>query len=290
MGRHLPAPERRHTDGPAGQLSYLVWGAAGPEHPEQPGQPLVLLHPVNSAAAVWHDAASLIALDRPTYAIDYRGHGRSAAGGPYLPVDYAADALAMMEAEAITAAHVAGGSIGGAVSVELAALAPGRVLSIALFGATVHLGVPDAQMAEMAAGLRELGVREWFAQHGADIIGWASVAGPVERLAELASDGREVDTVIEIIHNTFQLADSRATAAAVAASQSVPALIVAGSEDPTCPPAMARALATYFGTSAVILDGIGHLPMIEAPRLTAALLHGFLAPEFGQSFSETDDQ
>jgi 3-oxoadipate enol-lactonase len=236
----------------------------------------VLAHPVNSAAAVWDETARQLAGERAVYAVDYRAHGHSAQGGPYLPSDYAQDVLSVMEAEGIAAAHVAGGSIGGAVLVELAALAPGRVLSIALFGATVHLGVSDEQMAEMAAGLRELGVADWFARHGSAIIGSAAAPGAVEKLAELASGGRDVETVIELIHGTFQLADSRSTAAL--AQRSAPTgLIVTGTQDPTCPPAMARELACYFGTSAVLLDGIGHLPMIEAPQLTAILLRGFLS-------------
>jgi pimeloyl-ACP methyl ester carboxylesterase len=265
-----PVRVRRATTGPAGELSYLVWD--GP--PE--ATPLVLLHPVNSAAAIWDATARLLAVDRAIYAVDYRAHGNSAQGGPYLPSDYAADALAMMAAEGIGAAHVAGGSIGGAVSVELATLARGRVISIALFGAAVHIGVSDDQMTDMATGLRELGVAAWFAKHGGDIIGELSRPGVVEQLTELASTGREVEMVIDIIRGTFQLADSRAVTVALMQGGAIPALVVTGTEDPTCPPAMARELAGYFGTSAVLLDGIGHLPMIETPQLTATLLRGHL--------------
>jgi 3-oxoadipate enol-lactonase len=266
--------ERRTTTGPAGELSYLVWD--GPAVPSGT-TPLVLLHPVNSAAAIWEATAALLAGERAIYAIDYRAHGSSAAGGPYLPVDYAADALAMMDSEGIGSAHVAGGSIGGAVSVELATLAPGRVVSIALFGAAVRIGVSDEQMADMAAGLRELGVAAWFAKHGGDIIGDLSAPGVVAELTELASTGRGVEMVIEIIRGTFQLADSRAVTVALMQGGAIPALVVTGTQDPTCPPAMARELAGYFGTSAVLLDGIGHLPMIEAPQLTATLLRGHLS-------------
>jgi pimeloyl-ACP methyl ester carboxylesterase len=264
------APIRRSTTGPAGELSYLVWD--GPSA----AAPLVLVHPVNSAAAIWDATARLLVRDRASYAIDYRGHGHSAPGGPYLPADYAADALAMMDAEGIARAHVVGGSIGGAVSVELATLAPDRVSSIALFGAAVRIGVSDAQMAEMAVGLRELGVAAWFAKHGGDIVGELSVPGVVEELTTLASTGREVEMVIDIVHSTFQLADSRAVTTGLMQSGALPALVVTGTQDPTCPPAMARELAGYFGTSAVLLDGIGHLPMIEAPQLTATLLRGHL--------------
>ena len=82
--------------------------------------------------------------------------------------------------------------------------------------------------------------------------------------------------VIDIVRSTFQLADSRAVTTGLMQSGAVPALVVTGTQDPTCPPAMARELAGYFGTSAILLDGIGHLPMIESPQLTATLLRGHL--------------
>jgi pimeloyl-ACP methyl ester carboxylesterase len=263
--------DRRRVAGPAGSLSYLVWG--------EPGglPPIVMLHPVNTAAAIWSDVARLVADRRAVYAVDYRGHGASAAAGRYRPADYAADALAVLEAEALPSAHVVGGSIGGAVSVELATLAPGRVRSICLFGAALRIGVSAGEFDDMAAGIRRLGVAGWFDRHGGEVVGSASVPGVVARLVDLASTGRDADTVIEAIRETFLVADARAAAAALAARVPLPVLVATGTEDPTCPPAMAREIATCFGTSAVLFDAIGHLPMIETPALTAALLRGFIS-------------
>jgi 3-oxoadipate enol-lactonase len=263
---------RRVIAGPAGELSFLEWPASG----DAGLLPVVFLHPVNTAAAIWDDVAQLLGDDRAAYAIDYRGHGGSAPGGPYLPADYADDAFAMMDAADIRRAHLVGGSIGGAVSVELAVMARSRVASIALFGATVRLGFPPEALAEMVMGLRIHGVRDWFAMHGSDIVGSASVPGVAGRLVELASADREVETVIEIILATFGRADSRPAADALHRAVPPPALVATGTEDPTCPPEMAGELARFLGTEAILLGGIGHLPMIEAPLATAALIKELL--------------
>ncbi|MCU1655776.1 MAG: hypothetical protein JWO57_432 [Pseudonocardiales bacterium] len=40
---------------------------------------------------------------------------------------------------------------------------------------------------------------------------------------------------------------------------------------------MARELGEYLNTEAVLMDGIGHLPMIEAPTSTARMINKLLA-------------
>ncbi|WP_432851258.1 alpha/beta fold hydrolase [Amycolatopsis sp. CA-161197] len=257
-------PRRRTTTGPAGELSYLAWPGSG--------TPVLYLHPVNTAAEVWSDVAA--ELPGPAVAVDYRAHGGSAAAGPYFPADYAADALAVLDAEGIGRAHVACGSIGGAVAVELAATAPQRVASIAAFGATLRLGWDSATLDETEADLRGLGVREWFVRHGGEILGPGSRPDAADRLVELASAGRELDVVVEVLRTTFGLADSRPAAAKVEPA-APPALVVVGTHDPTCPDAMAQELAGYLHTQVHTLVDLGHLPMLEAPAVTAAAIRAF---------------
>ncbi|MCU1655775.1 MAG: alpha/beta hydrolase [Pseudonocardiales bacterium] len=178
---------RRMTPGRTGELSYLHW------HGDVSTPPVVLLQPVNTAAAVWDQVAPLLG-GRASYAIDYRGHGQSTATGPYLPSDYADDAIAMMDAAGIGVAHLVGGSIGGAVSVEMAMRCRGRIASISLFGAAVHLGYSTDIVDTMLAGIRAHGVEQWFAMHAHEIVGSASVDGVPARLAELAG-GRPLEKV-----------------------------------------------------------------------------------------------
>lgn len=268
MAQHV----RRSARGRSGRLSYLDWPGTG--------VPVLFLHPVNTAAAVWTDVVAALGGPRRALAVDYRAHGRSDPGGPYLPVDYAADAVAVLDAAGVERAHLVCGSIGGAVSVELAAAAPERVASIAAFGAALRVGWAADALDEAEKALRALGVREWFTRHGGEILGPRSRPDAAARLVELASGGRDgdraTDTVVRVLRSTFGDADSR-PAAAVVAADPPPARVFVGSHDPTCPPPRARELAAGLNAEVRMLDGIGHLPMLEDPAATAAAVKEFHA-------------
>lgn len=205
-------------DGPVARLSALRWDGPGG------AAPVLLLHPVNTAAAVWADVAPSLA--RPVAAVDYRGHGSSDPGPSYLPADFAADALAVLDHLGWDRVHLVGGSIGGAVATEVAARIPDRVLSIACFGATLRIGMSEAEVAPLLAGLRELGVDEMFRQHGAQVVGPRALPGVGERFAKLGGS-RDVDVVAEIVRTTFSLADSRPAASTLPRR---PALVAVGTD------------------------------------------------------------
>jgi pimeloyl-ACP methyl ester carboxylesterase len=57
-----------------------------------------------------------------------------------------------------------------------------------------------------------------------------------------------------------------------------PTLVIAGSEDATTPPALARQLAKGIrGAKYVELKGCGHCPQVEDPAAFVAALEGFLS-------------
>lgn len=265
--------QRRFVDGPGGRLSYLVWAEDGSE------TPVALAHPVNTQAAVWDSLAPQLSEGgtRPVYAVDYRGHGQSVMAGPFTARDYASDLLSVLRASGVDRAHYVGGSIGGAVGIQLVDLAPGLVQSLTLVAAALRIGVDDDKLAGMKAGVVELGVAPWFALHAGGILGRRSLPGVAERLVELAG-GRDPRMVATIIEWTFGREDSRALAGALTAAGLLlpPAQVIGGEQDPTCPPTMEREIALTLGGSAIVLEGIGHLPMLECPDELAALIIPFL--------------
>jgi pimeloyl-ACP methyl ester carboxylesterase len=262
-------PVRLSCAGPTGPVSYLQWGGSG--------APLMFLHPVNTAGEIWVDLMDH--LDHPAIALDYRGHGSSGRQGPFLPADYAADALAAMDAAGLDRGVLVGASVGGAVSVELAVAAPGRVAGIALFGAALSFDMDEAALDEAIAGLRRLGVEEWFRTLSGSILGPDASPALPDRIATLAG-GRPTELIEEILRGTFLAADSRPAAHAVQTAGPPPALVVAGTHDPTCPTTKADELAGYLVCPCVVMDQIGHLPMLEAPKESAVLLSNFLATAF----------
>jgi pimeloyl-ACP methyl ester carboxylesterase len=230
--------KRGVASGPAGALSYTVWEApAGSER-----EPLLCLHPINTGAEIWADVGALLCEERTVVALDYRGHGDSVMSGPFGAPHYAADALAVLDHLGIARAHLAAGSIGGAVAVETLAAAPGRVLSVAAFGATLRIGLGDDDLQGMAKSLREMGVRRWFDEHGHLILGPKAQANAAAELTRIAvASGRTVSIVTEVLWETFGKADARPTVSRLA-NPRPPALVAVGSHDPTCPLAMAKDL------------------------------------------------
>src|SRR5581483_5554862 len=120
--------------------------------------------------------------------------------------------------------------------------------------------------------VRALGVRRAFEE----LLPQVSVApGTSEEIVErlLAhANPNDVETVSAIWR-----AATATDVAPLAAAVAVPALVVSGALDATCPTEMGRELALALGTRLVVLPGIGHLPMFEAPAATADLINGFFA-------------
>jgi esterase len=92
--------------------------------------PLVLLHGLFGAGGNWQGIARRLAAERRVLVPDLRNHGAS----PHAPaMDYAslaADVGALLDAEGIAQALVAGHSLGGKVAMWLALEAPARIAAL----------------------------------------------------------------------------------------------------------------------------------------------------------------
>lgn len=94
---------------------------------------LVLVHGLGSAGTIWKSLIPQLVKDFTVYSIDLPGHGEAelAQHEAYDPrslgqmiLDY------MQEEQNVKEMHVAGNSLGGWITLEMAALAPTRVLSV----------------------------------------------------------------------------------------------------------------------------------------------------------------
>lgn len=264
---------RRTVPGPVGDLAVTVNGALpGPGGIE----PVVLVHPINSAGLVWEPVMAL--LDRPSVALDLRGHGGSVLAGPYSVAGYVEDVLAVLDALELPAVHLAGGSLGGSIALALAARCPERVRSVATFGSTLGTGVSDAVIAAMVDELVTKGTAGYFADLVPQVVGAAYRDEPrvLDAMREAAGT-RPEPVVADILRGAFG-ADIRDLVGGVRA----PVAAVGGTEDPTCPPAMTEEIgkATAAGTT-TLLDGVGHLPMLEVPARVAELITALITERVG---------
>ncbi|HEU4363359.1 MAG TPA: alpha/beta hydrolase [Mycobacterium sp.] len=252
------ALERFSIVGPVGRISGLRRTCG------EPTAPVVFVHHINGAAEQWSGVIDALP-GRSSVAVDLRGHGHSESGGTYGAGDYAADVAAAMAGLGIPRAHLVGASFGGGVCVTLAAVEPARVESVVVVGGALRAADP-ANADAAVADLHRLGPIAFF-----EMAAEMSFAPDTE--AELLSDAvrlaahRDIGTVENVIRAAFS-----ADVSAAAERVSVPALVLTGEYDQTCPPGHGAALATALGAECRVLPGRGHLAHIEDPVLIARLL------------------
>ncbi len=250
------------VDGPAGSIAGIDLTPDG----DALGLPVLLVHGINMSRDVWTEVAALLADNRRVVAFDLRGHGQSDKAGPFTPEGYADDALAVLDDRGIDRSHVVGTSFGGSTAAAMAVKAPDRVASVASFGGALTVDGLDLDGA--IAVLRQIGVRDFF---GA-LLPQASFApgtdpALIKRALDAASTDRDVDTVIAVTTAALS-ADTTTTAKAV----KVPALVVTGEHDMTCPVPAGQAVADALGTELVVLEGRGHVVSMECPDDVARLI------------------
>ena len=136
-------PDRATVTRAGTELVYWTWPGAGPA--------ALLLHGIGNYGRYWDLFADATGGRLRLVAPDARGHGES--GRPergYAPGDFAADAVAILDANGIDRAVVVGHSMGGLHSIALAARHPDRVRALAIVDASVE---PLAEGSERAARL-----------------------------------------------------------------------------------------------------------------------------------------
>ncbi len=102
--------------------------------------PVILIHGAGGTHLDW--PPQIRRLDgQPLFALDLPGHGKSEGVGRQQIGEYAADILRFMDALKLTAAVLVGHSMGAAIALTLAIEEPGRLLGLALLGASYQLRV-----------------------------------------------------------------------------------------------------------------------------------------------------
>jgi pimeloyl-ACP methyl ester carboxylesterase len=246
--------------GSSGMLAGQVTAGA-----DESQTPVLFIHPINLRGACWEDVVTHLPGRRTCLLPDLRGHGASTPAGPFGLDEWVDDCVAVLDHFAVPRAHVVGASLGGPLAVGLAARFPDRVASIAAFGAALAIRGDD--VSAVLTLLREKGVRGMFA----DAIPRISVApntpgAIVERILGMTNPN-DVDTVASIWGATIT-----ADATPLAAQVRCPALVVTGEYDITCTLEQGEEMAKRLESEFVVMSGVGHLPMVEAPLAVAELL------------------
>ncbi|MCS6933376.1 MAG: alpha/beta fold hydrolase [Acetobacteraceae bacterium] len=249
------------------RLSFL---AAGPGE----GPPVVLLHGIAANATGWRFLLDALAASR-FRAIAWNAPG-AMLSDPFRaetprPEDYA-DALApLMDALGIGRADLVGSSFGTLVAMCFAVRHARRVRRLVLLGCSRgqrwKTAEERARMLAMRAAMAAQGGPAMARERAAALLGPDPDPAvlPLLRRMLAATDGAALLQAARCSDG----ADTLDYAPAIAA----PALLLCGEEDRVNPPEVSCAVAAALpGARLVLLPGIGHLPELECPRTTAALV------------------
>ena len=240
------------------------------------GDALLLLHGTGGSRRHWRPVVGRLTAHHDVIAVDLPGHGESdapPAEGDHSPVGYAAKLADFLDAIGVGSAHVAGDSVGGWTSLELAKLGKTRsVTAIAPAGLWARrdpwrcvIKLWGAyRVGRLAKPLTERALRSVA---GRTRLLRGTVAKPLNLTEEEARD------LIETYHGspTFSahLAQTRRGRFRGGASIDVPVTVAWGDEEKLIPPSARRNDELPAHTNTVILTGCGHVPFWDDPEQVA---------------------
>ncbi|MET9543759.1 alpha/beta fold hydrolase [Streptomyces sp. NPDC006627] len=254
------------------QLSYRVRGE---------GDPLLLIGPAASPAAVWdrHQVPDLVRAGFQVITFDLRGSAPSdAPPGPYALDDFVTDTAELIRRLDIAPCLVAGVSIGAMIAQELAREHPGLVGGLALLATR---GRSDAFRDALARGCAD-------AMRAGDAVPvWFSSVATMSQL--FAPDTLADDKFAEDWLTTLSLFPQRGEGFAAQYEATVtgdrlpalggircPTLVLAFAHDIVMPPAMGRAVARAIpGSRFELLEDCGHFGFLERPKDVNRILVDF---------------
>lgn len=240
--------------------------------------PLVLLHSLAANSDMWWPQVEGLGQDFEVITYDIRGHGNGPSPDAERPgMDGLVDDLCeVIEAVGGGAVAVLGLSLGGMIAQRHAATFPENVSRLVLADTDFYTP-PDNPWAERIETLRRNGIdsivestlERWFTPGFIH-----SSPGACDRVREIIRE-----TSLEgYVHcaDLISKLDNRDCLAEIKA----PTLVIVGEEDPSTPPARARALAEAIpGAAYASVEGTRHLPNIERSQAFNALVGEFLSPQ-----------
>jgi 3-oxoadipate enol-lactonase len=236
------------------------------------GMPLVLIHGYPLDHTIWNPVIPLLENKFDLILPDLRGFGQSGLiPAQYSLSDMAADLAALLEDLKIEKAVIAGHSMGGYIALAFARAYPKRMLGLGLVASQPLADTPEKQTA-----------RKQEAEH--------VIANGVGEVAEGMFTKLTADTNLQIKLKKLMLQQQpEGVASALLAMADrddstdilprfdFPVAIIHGLVDKIIPIERAREVkAMVKDGSLVVIEDVGHMPMMEAPQVTAEALRTLL--------------
>lgn len=239
------------------------------------GPVVVLAHNLLADRGTFAAVAGLLAPRARVLNIDLRGHGESrGAGAPFSTPELAGDIAAILESLAIRRAVLVGTSLGATAALELALVRRELVAGLALLAATPRASslADRLTFGTLAALLRAVGPAPVLSTllarlHAADVEPGVRAAS-ASRIRAMAR--RDLARVVQAWAHRPALAGRLE-------GLGIPARVVVGGADTSCPRGASEAMAAELGAPCLTIAGAGHTIQAERPDEVAAIVEALLA-------------
>ncbi|MDX1757209.1 MAG: alpha/beta fold hydrolase [Marinobacter sp.] len=268
-------PQELQTDGLT--IAYLSNQQAND------GDTLVMLHGFGGNKDNWVRMAGRLSDEFNIYAIDLPGHGDSSKelSLGYRLQDQVRHLEAILDHLELERVHLMGNSMGGAITALYAAQYPERVESALLFNPAGVFEYESPFTAQLSEGSNPLIVREPgdlerlvdFVMEEKPFVPW-----PIyEVLEEQAIANRQVN---EHIFQTLRESSDDTHFQQTLAQIIDPVLVIWGTKDRVIDYRNAEVFETRIpAATTVLLEDIGHVPMLEVPERSADLVRNFVTQQ-----------
>lgn len=229
------------------------------------GIPLVLVHGYPMDHTTWDAVIPFLENDFDLILPDLRGFGQSdVVEGQYTMTDMANDVASLLDHLGLEKAIIAGHSMGGYIALAFANAFPGRISGLGLVATQARSDNPEARQGRYKAV-------EEIIQNG---IGSVAEKMPLK----LTSDVRVQAYVRELIASqrpaglagALKAMAVRDDTTAFLSTLKIPIVIVHGDADMLVPVERAEEMKVVApGAMLIMLPGVGHMPMMEAPQSVA---------------------
>ena len=243
---------------------------AGPED----APVLVLANSLGTDARIWDRVIAQLAGRYRIVSYDKRGHGLSEAPpAPYTLSHHIGDLTGLVDHLELDGFALAGVSVGGLIATGFAVAHPERLKALVICDSAPKVGTAEMWNARIAAAtgpgiasISDAVLERWFSPafrraNPVELAGWKHLLErtPVAGYAGTCAALRDADLSAEI------------------GKIALKTLVVVGSEDSSTPPDLVRQTAAALRHARfVVIDGAGHVPMIDRPNeLAHAMAHYF---------------
>jgi pimeloyl-ACP methyl ester carboxylesterase len=222
-------------------------------------QSLFFIHGSGSDHSAWSHQYARLHKYYNILAIDLPGHGRSGGSGEADVADYSVWVKKLLDILDLKRAVLVGHSLGAAITLRFALNYPQEIAGIVLVGGGMKMSVNPFFLEFLKTNPPEVPTEiiDLICKYSLAKENRSKFSAPLQKSLSQSS--------VEVLYDDLSACNSLDLAPETG-EISIPALVICGAEDKMTPPDFSRQLAASIsGATLEIIEGAGHMVMMEKP-------------------------